>query len=373
MRVTVRLTPNRLVCLTAIIFALAASSSARAEVHGGIEIGAKGVKAAALDVTGGADGFDAKVLMNATQNTTLVAGLASSGHFDAEALKETAAAVAKFAGQMQKDHKVPPERIYVVGSSGLFSALAGKKDDIKTNQEALASAVRDACGLKMTFISVEREVELSIVGAVPPKYLGSALLLDVGSGNTKGGYRDGDKGYVTASIPYGSVTFTDAIKKRAEKEGFAETAAALRGELLAPALKKEIDNRPELRKRERIYLSGGAVWAMATLIRPGDRGAYVALTAEDVEAYRKLLLKSPGKFPELDLTAIKDEAVRQEVKKEIERVKETFKPEQLLAGAEILKATADEIGLAKEKKVYFARNGYLAWILAYVVEQSGAK
>jgi exopolyphosphatase/pppGpp-phosphohydrolase len=364
-------TGTRLFCLAAVALALTAPH-VRADVHGGIEIGAKGVKAAALDVTGGADGYDVKVLFSDTRNTTLVAGLASSGRFDPAALKDTAAAVAAFAGQMQKEHKAPAERIYVVGSSGLFSALAGKPDDVKANQEILAAAVREACGLKMTFVSPEREVELSIAGAVPAKYAAGALLLDVGSGNSKGGYRDGDKGCVSASVPYGSVTFTDAIKKRADKGSFAEAAVLLRREVLVPAIRKAVEGKPGLLKRERVYLSGGAVWAMATLLRPGDRGAYVALTAEDVEAYRKLLLKTPGAFPEPDLTSITDAGIRREAQKEIERVKETFKPEQLLAGAEILKALSDEVGFGKENKAYFARNGYLAWILAYVAERSAA-
>src|SRR6266705_1372620 len=67
------------------------SSTARADPYGGIEIGAKGVKATALDVTGGAEGFDTKSLMAKTQNTTLVSGLASTGRFDAKALEDTAA------------------------------------------------------------------------------------------------------------------------------------------------------------------------------------------------------------------------------------------------------------------------------------------
>src|SRR2546430_180763 len=97
----------------------------RADVHGGIEIGAKGVKATVVDVSEGPEGLDARVLMGDTRNTTLVAGLASSGRFSPDALEETGAAVSRFAAQMEKKYKVPPERIYVVGSSGLFSALAG--------------------------------------------------------------------------------------------------------------------------------------------------------------------------------------------------------------------------------------------------------
>jgi exopolyphosphatase/pppGpp-phosphohydrolase len=349
-----------------------AVNPARAEIHGGIEIGAKGVKATVLDVTGGADGYGVKVLLSKTENTTLVAGLASSGRFEATALQDTAKAVARFAAQMEKEYNVPAERLYVVGSSGLFSALVDKPDAIKANQEALAAAVRDTCGLKITFIDVKREVELSVAGTVPARDAGRAVLLDVGSGNTKGGYRDAGKGCVSASIPYGSVTFTDLVKKKAGKGTFAENADALREEVLTPALKKAVEGKPELMQRERVYLSGGAAWALATLVHPGDRSGYVALTADDVDAYRQLLVAAKGEFPAPNLARISDPEVREAARKEIEQVKGVFKPEQLLAGAEILKALSDEFGFGKEKKVCFVRHAQVAWILAYVAEKATA-
>jgi exopolyphosphatase/pppGpp-phosphohydrolase len=358
------------VSLAAVLFI---ASPSRAAVYGGIEIGAKGVKATVVDANPGADGLEVNVLMSGTQNTTLVAGLAATGRFKEDALKNTAAAVAKYAEQMKKEYKVPAEHIYIVGSSGLFSAIAGRKDDIKTDQELLGAAVSGACNLPVTFITVEREVALSIAGAVPAKFADSAVLLDVGSGNTKGGYRDGDKGYVTVSVPFGSVTFADAVKKRAGEGNFAESAAAARTELLVPAMKKTAKGKPELSKRDRVYLTGGAVWAMATLVHPGERGAYVALTKDDVEAYRKLLLKTPGVFPEPDLSAIADEKVRSGAQAEIKQVKKVFTPDQLLAGAEILKAMTDELGLGKDKIGHFTRNGNIAWIVAYVTEKGAAK
>jgi exopolyphosphatase/pppGpp-phosphohydrolase len=343
------------------------SVPARAAVHGGIEIGAKGVKTIALDVTGDADNFDIKVLMTGTENTTLTAGLAEAGRFSPEALQATAEAVAKFANTLQQEHKVPTERIYVVGSSGLFSAIADKKDAIKSNQDALSEAVQKASGLKMTFIDVTRESELSIDGIVPKKYSAVSILLDIGGGNTKGGFRDGDKGPVTFGIPYGSVSFSDAARKRPGEASYAEKASALRQEVVAPALRKAIEEKPALSKRERVYLSGGAIWAMTTFVHPGGQEPHVSVTPEDIATYREMLAKANGDYPSPALSSLGDKE-RAAAEKEIERVKKTFTVEQLLAGAEILKALADEFHF-KDRKVYFARNGYIGWILAYVIEK----
>jgi exopolyphosphatase/pppGpp-phosphohydrolase len=341
----------------------------QADIHGGIEIGARGVKATVLDVTGGVDSFKIKVLMARTQNTTLAAGMAETGRFGASALTQTAEAVSKFASQMQREYHVPLDRLYVVGSSGLFSAIEGKPDAIRTNQEALAIAVRKASGLKISFIDVNKEVELSIAGIVPARHADTALLLDVGGGNTKGGYQDGRQGLVSMGIPYGSVTFTDLIKKRTEKQPLAATAAALRDEVLVSCLRTAMAGKLGLLKRDRIYLTGGAAWALATLIRPGDRRDYVALTAEDVDAYRNLLIEAGDSFPAPDLSAIVDQMVLRAAQREIAQVKAAFRPEQLLAGAEIIKALSNEFQFGKAKKVFFVRHAQFGWILAYVAQK----
>ncbi len=343
-------------------------ATARAEVHGGIEIGAKGVKATVIEVTGTGDAQEIKVLLSGSKNTTLTEGLRAAEKFAEPALKATGQAVADFADRMQKEFKVPAERIYVVGSSGLFSALEGKAKAIQANQALLADAVAAASNLKMTFIDADREAQLSIAGIIPPHHAENSLLLDIGSGNTKGGYRDKD--YITLSIPYGSVTFVDLVKKQGQKGTFAERAAQARETVLLPGLKKAAAQKPGVSKRTRVYLSGGAVWALATLVRPGDRSAYVKLTAEDIDAYHKLLLQSPEAVPTPDLSAIKDEAAREAAKKDVNAVKTAFKPEQLLAGAEILKAMAKEYEFGGGKQLFFARNAQIGWILAFVTEKS---
>jgi hypothetical protein len=156
----------------------------------------------------------------------------------------------------------------------------------------------------------------------------------------------------------------------AADDDFAKTAAVLREGTLVPALKDQLREKTALRQRDRIYLNGGAAWALATLVRPQDRGSYVNLSSADIAAYHKLLMRTPGVSPTPDLSSIADADVRQAAQKEIDRVKKVFPPEQLLAGAEILKAldTAFDFG-GNSKQLVFARNGYIGWILAYVVEK----
>src|SRR5881392_2766819 len=71
-----------LACLLAVPVAQAQKSR-----HGGIEIGAKGVKAAALEVTPGKEGLNTKQLFSKTANTTLSA--LKDGKFREDAIEET--------------------------------------------------------------------------------------------------------------------------------------------------------------------------------------------------------------------------------------------------------------------------------------------
>jgi exopolyphosphatase/pppGpp-phosphohydrolase len=357
--------------IVVLLLALLGGTPAAAALYGGIEIGAKGVKAIALDVTSSAAGPEIKVLMTGTQNTTLTAGLAASKKFSARALEDTAAAVTKLLNKMQKEHHIPRANIFVVGSSGLFSAISGDKEATDANRKALMAAIRSASGEPMSFVDVRREAELTINAVIPPRNASSSVLIDIGSGNTKGGYRSKDGRYVLFGIPYGSVTFSDCIAKQPGTESSADRAVAARRKVLTPALRKDLDGKMGLTERERIYLSGGATWALATYMHPGDRTSYVPITRDDVARYCQLLQKTPGRHPTIDLSAIPDEAVRAAASKEIARVNKVFTPEQLLAGAEILKALTVEFDFSA-KKVSFVRHAYIGWILAFVLEKEQA-
>ncbi len=343
-------------------------ASVRAEMHGGIEIGGKGVKATVVDMTKGPAGPEVKVLLSDSRSTAVTAGLATKGRFDDTALKATADAVAQFAGILRRDHKLPAARIHVVGSSGLFSALEGKPEAIKLNRQLLADTIRTACELQMDFIDEEMESRLSIAGIIPPDRAGDAILLDVGGGNTKGGCRVG-KDYVTFSVPFGSVTFADAAAKQ-KGDTLAQRLAAAREMLLLPALRKDLEGKPELRKREVVYLSGGAAWALATLVHPAEQGAFVTLTAADVRTLHSMIANARTDFPMPDLSTIKDEKLRLLAEKELAKVKESYRAEQLRAGAEVLLGLSEEFRLEKAKQVIFVRHAQIGWLLAYIAEKT---
>jgi exopolyphosphatase/pppGpp-phosphohydrolase len=344
-----------------------AASPLHAETYGGIELGAKGIKATVVDFTPTSDGYDLTVRLAETANTALAAGIAKTGKFDPQALEQTGQAVKRFYDRMRGELRIKPENIFVVGSSGLFSAIVEKPDLIETNRKALADAVLKAAEVKLDFIDDRREAELSIVGILPAKLRGEGILLDVGGGNTKGGFQTADGKIATFAIPFATLTFWQAVRDAGGT--FADKAEQLRAEKLCPLLRKEFEQIPGALQRKRVYLSGGIAWVLATLLHPGDTQSFTPLSVQDIDTLLAKL-KDGKELTPPDLSSLRDDASRKRALAEFEKVKGTYSPEQLLAGAHVLKALAEELELQKgERTMYFARHGYLGWLLAYVTEK----
>lgn len=352
----------------------ASLSQSADELHGGIEVGSKGIKAIAIRVTGETDDYTVKVVYAEIINTTVVQ--TRNGLFTPEAIRDTANAIQQFYQRLKQDHRVPTENIHIAISSGV----------IGNNPQDLAAEITKRTGQTPTFLDVDTEVQLTIAGAIPKRYKlaqkwydnrSISVLIDVGSGNTKGGYQQqrqvavGTAGfdYVTWGIPKGTVTFTNEINKvageSADNKTFANTAITLANDSIRSPLRSEIARKPGLLNRRKVYLSGGIVWAMATLLHPEDRRSFPALTVDDINTFYSRATTNAESLLEPDLTKITNAAVRQEAEREVESVRNTFTPNNIIAGAEILRALAVEMNLTG-KRIYYVRYGHLAWILSYV-------
>jgi exopolyphosphatase/pppGpp-phosphohydrolase len=357
--------------LILVVFWLASPAISQAEVYGGIEIGAKGIRAIAVDVPG--DAGEPKIVFLENKNTTLVADLAAKKQFSPTSLGETAEIVGGFARKIRTDFKLADKRLYIVGSSGLFAPLEGDEKLVKANKERLVESIRQSTGATMDFVSVVREAELTITSVVPASLRKDSVLLDIGSGNTKGGAEQPGMGLITFGIPFGTVSFADRVKKDADKDNFPATAARLRKEIVMPKLQDSLQGKPELTRRKRVYLAGGAVWALATYMKPAERGNFVKLSLGDVKAFSRFLLEHPNELPNTDLSRVADEETKKLAAKDMNQVRKTFTRDQLVAGVEVLNALAEGFHLdAPDRQLYFARNAYIGWILGYTVEKAAA-
>jgi len=344
------------------------------ELYGGIEIGAKGIKSLVLRVVNGDEGYNVSILNAEVINTTLVQ--TRDGKFTQQAIRDTGQVVQRFHQRMIQEFKVPADQINIIGSSGL----------IGDNPLDIADEIKRRIGVEIEFLDIETEVQLTIAGTIPRRYRvgrtwydnrSVSVMVDVGSGNTKGGYQQlrqvaigrPDYDYVSWGMPIGTVTYTNEVSKAAggdaDLPSFIKRSQELSLSMLRPSIRTEVSRKPGLLNRKKVYISGGIVWSMITLLHPEDRRSYIPVTLNDINTFYQRVTTDPDGLLNPDLSGIRNASVREEAEREVESVRNTFTTKNLVAGAEVLRAVANELGFPG-KTLIFARFGYLSWVLNYV-------
>ncbi|HEY7182122.1 MAG TPA: hypothetical protein VIC84_11915 [Blastocatellia bacterium] len=318
------------------------------EIYAGIELTTEGVRGIALRVSRSEEEADLKLIYS--ENIPLALGRAADGQFAPEAANEAAQTVLALLARLRQQSQAPPEHIFLIGSSGLGA----------DRPKGLAKAIGKTTGKSITFLDAETEIQLSVVGVISRLWKvgdaqidnrNSSALIEINGDRTLGGYQllkyspDTAPGYdfVTMSVPHG-----------------AGDAASFRR-----ALRGELESKPGLVNRKRVYLTGSVSWAVATLLYPEDRQPFVQLTSEDIEAFAEKVTREPRELFNPNLSYIRDRDLRRQAKSELQAVKNAFTPERLVAGAEALRAVAGEFEL-RGKQIWFARFGYLGCLLSYV-------
>jgi hypothetical protein len=353
------------------------------KLHGGIEVCSEGVKAAVIRITDAEQGSGLEVVFTESSAITLVQ--TDNGAFKPEIIKAAEQAITDFFTRMQQQFNVPEEQIYIFGSSDLKAESLGE----------LVDEVRKKTGKTITFLNLESDVQLSTVGTIPRRYREGttwfdnrslSLLIDIGSDTTTGGYQQlrqpiaGNPyyDYVALRMDMGTVNFTNDIsrmkelkKNKVTLKEFSLAARKFSEETIRAELRKERERKPGLRNRKKIYLSGGIVWALVTLLYPQDRRSFVPITVGDVNIFYRRAINDPGDLLSPDLSSISDAEILKQTQEDIKNIRKTFKPTSLIAGAEILRALASELNLqGEDKKIFFARHGNLSLILSYLRMQA---
>ena len=365
--------------LSVIALGQAAPSNTPGEFYAGIEISAEGVKAIALRVSQNDEESGFKLVYS--EVIRLALGRTSSGEFAPQASTEAAQAVLTLLTQLRQQYQISPERIYFIGDSRLGA----------DHPKDLISAISNATGLKLTFLDAVTQVQLSIAGTIPR--LGktgatsidnrnTSVLIDISSAGAQGGYEllkysPSDSpvfDFVAMSLPQGAVSYANELSRTVGETGdlsaFARQAKVSNAASFRQALRRELESKPGMVHRKRVFLTGSIVWAMMTLLYPEDRQAFIPLTYENIAQFADRAARSPKELINPNVSFIRDRKLRQEVEQEIGAIRNTFTPRQLIAGAELLKAAADELKW-QEKKIWFARLGQLGCILSYIRLQTG--
>ncbi len=339
------------------------------EIYGGIEVGAKGIKANVIGIILTKKG-DYKVNVKYTEvdNSTNLAILHSGDMLATDKLDKTANTVKFYYDKLVNEQSVQADRIFVVGSS---SVAAAKNADLL--KKKILSAFPSDVPPSVDFTTIEKETEYDLLGVVPDKKRYAAAIIDVGGGNTEMGclLPEGDKPVYGFAVQYGSENLQALAKEEQKKGGdFNNIAKTIVRSKVEPDLVAKIDRSAALKSRKEIYLVGGAAWALATYLYPqAAQENYINLNLADIGKLRDMSALLYEKLTNPDLAKIADAATKTKAEQDIKTAKETFNKETLTTASLLLATAANNLnGTATDKKFIFARNGLTAWVSGYAVQ-----
>jgi Tetratricopeptide repeat len=332
------------------------------EIYGGIEVGAKGIKMSIVGVKFTADGkLSFKVLKGDDINATPMSCTDN-------AFKESAKAVRTFLDTLI-NRGIPRDRIFVVGSSGLKQELdkCGKADLMLQMIKAEVGA--DYTGT-IDYITPCVEAELVTRGTLPSRTWSNSTMIDIGSGNTKGGYYS--NGAFECIDFYGTGAFTKLVQANAKGKPFGDAAQAVYEDEARSLIGSEIGRKPGFQTRDITNMSGGIVYAMTTYLYPEKiADNEVSFTFNDVKLFRKLAVEDYTKLTNPDLSRIDNDDVYKLAQSELKKIREKiFTQEQIIAGATLIQGILEEVRRVNPntKKFIFQREGRIGWISGYVVK-----
>jgi exopolyphosphatase/pppGpp-phosphohydrolase len=326
-------------------------------LYAGIEIGSKGIKVSVIEINRIQKGdFEIKTFW--TDNVGIAKGISIDGNLASSDIDNAIQVIDKDYKRIRKEFEVSDENIFIVGSSGVAMAK---------NTEDLIIKVKEITRKDLDFIDAETEGKMLMKGCVPPKYYKESMVLDIGAGNTKGGYTEvlRDEDYFVffpLSLQYGTVTLTEAVIKKMKNKNDLDEFNAISFDYL-PILRKQITkmyaSSPISINKEKVYLSGGAVWAFYTLYYGETTESFNSFKLEDVQDYDGILKNNFRKFEKLA-----------ETNPMVAQVLKTYSQKHLISGNNILLECLQAIDKIKSKKLFFAKEGQIAWLVSYVVDRS---
>ncbi|CAN1559398.1 exo_poly_only, exopolyphosphatase [Flavobacteriaceae bacterium] len=337
------------------IICLILSYSIQAQLYGGIEIGSKGIKMTVLEVESiKRNTYDVKEFW--TENVAIAAGIAQDGTLFKEDIDRAGTVVYNNYKKMLGEFKIEDKNIFIVGSSGVGLA---------TNTADLVSKIKELTNKKIEIISSSLEAKLLLRGCIPPKNYLNSVIIDIGGGNTKGGYAkeiNGSSVFFPISCDLGTVTLTELINKKCKQKTIFEFNEVLFNYLptMREIYKNMYTSRPESQDKNNVYISGGASWAFYTLstgLKAEEN--FTQVKYDDIISIRTIAENNFQKFESLAQN-----------NPEMKKVLNTYQRKYLIAAFNLLETSLEAVPNIQNKKIFFAKQGQIAWLVSYVFDNA---
>lgn len=343
-------------------------------VYAGIEIGSKGVKLSIVEIGKNAQKNGAfHVLKDTAINTDFIT-------FSQPTFQATLNGLQKLYLTAINDYQVPSANIFSVISSGV--KMQAEKEDKKNWVFNLADSFKMRIhepDRKVPLVDVLEEARLSHLGIVPDSRRYTTFLIDIGSGNTKGGYfPNGDtKALRLFQLNWGTKSVANVTELRCEDDKSVRNFGKQLSRVLAGSANTEViyavNESGAYNMSDYIAFSGGIAWSVATLMYPElAANSVVPVTYGELEKFSdQLLNRYTTLSDDYIVKSITDKSIdKNSIGKEVKRVHQVFDQKSLMAGTGLLlKIMRQFEGIYEKKQFYLVKNGQVGWISAYVNQQ----
>jgi len=362
------------------VFSLEAQSSFKLKynnsaVYAGIEVGSKGVKMSIIEIGKNAQSRGAfNILKDSAVNTDFIS-------FSEPTFQATLAGMYGLYTTVIKQYKIQPKLVFTVVSSGV------KMQAEKEEKTAWITNLIDSFKLKVkeperqvTVVDVLLEARLSHLGIVPETRRYNTFLIDIGSGNSKGGYfpSGNTRDFKLFQLNWGTKSVANATEKRCGSDNGLSNFSKQLYRVLSEAENSEIiyavNESGSYPKSDNVAFSGGIAWSVATLMFPElIDNSVVGVTFDQVVKFNERLYNNFESVSDASLmkNVIDKSLDKEAISKEIKRVHQVFDQKSLMAGTGLLlKVMRQFQSIYEGKQFYLVKNGQVGWISAYVDQNS---
>ena len=346
-------------------------------IYSGIEVGSKGVKLSVVELGKNAQTRGAfNVLKDSTINTDFIS-------FSEPTFQATLEGLYGLFSLVTKKYMIPSNKVFTVISSGVRvqAEKDNKYDWINKLIKDFRNKINDP-DRKVEVIDVMGEARLSHLGIVPDEKRFKTFLIDIGSGNTKGGFfpYGNTKDFKLFQISWGTKSTANATEKSMENDedktlvNYNKQMARVLSGAENSEIIYQVNSSGAYPLSDNIAISGGIAWSVATLLHPEQiDNAIVPVSFEEVVGLSQNLYNNFSSLSDAALIKnINDaNADKAGIAKEILRVHKVFDQRSLMAGTGILlKIMRQFASVYETKQFYLVKSGQVGWISAYVDQHS---
>ena len=341
-----------------------------ASVYTGIEVGSKGVKMSMIEMGKNAQKSGAiNIIKDTSINTDFIS-------FSDATFSATLNGLYALFTTATNNYQIPSENIFTVISSGV--KMQAEKDKKTEWIQKLIDSFRlkiNEPTREIEVVDVMKEAKLSHLGIVPESRRYSTFLIDIGSGNTKGGFFPyGDtKTFKLFELNWGTKSVANATEKRCEDDHAVPNYNKHLQRVLGGAEETDIayavNASGAYPLSDNIAVSGGIAWAIATLTHPElIENPIVSVSYDEVKSFAEKAFSNYTALSAAFLSGnVNRKAEKDIIVKAVSQVHKVFDQKALMAGSGLLLKIMRQFESAfATKHFYLVKNGQVGWVSAYV-------